>query len=197
MNMEPNEFNRCCQDFCKHPKPIFGLEGMVQEYPYFQIARLMSVYGRTQSAALAELAFLMEDRTFLYRFLSGKVRPDAMEEELSPLEMASAEIPKEISASEDGRTALEMLNEMLNRFKNEPNKPLDPDVSEEETYEDMGKSSNMERMNFVSETLARLYVEQKEYDRAIKVYKSLMEKQPEHKEAFAAAVESIKAMKNA
>lgn len=197
MNMKPNEFNRCCQDFCKHPKPIFGLDGMVQEYPYFQIARLMAIYGRSVPDELSALAFRMEDRAFLYRFLNGKVCPESLEGEISPLEAATRAIPKEITA-EDGRSALEVLNEMLTRFQNEPTRPLDPaDSSEEETYEDLGKSSNMERMNFVSETLARLYVEQKEYDRAIKVYRSLMEKQPDHREAFAEAVESIKGMKNA
>ena len=197
MMIESQEFNRRCQEFCKQPKLTYGLDVLVKDYPYFQIARLMALYGRPLSAEHTELAFRTEDRAFLYHFLNGKVRLEAMEEEMSPLEAATREIPKEITA-EDGRSALEVLNEMLSRFQNEPNKPLEPaDSSEEETYEDLGKSSNMERMNFVSETLARLYVEQKEYDRAIKVYKALMEKQPENREAFAAAVESVKALKNA
>ena len=197
MMIEANEFNRRCQEFCRQPKMTYGLDVLVQQYPYFQIARLMAVYGRPVSDELSALAFRMEDRAFLYRFLNGKVRPESLEGEISPLEAATRAIPKEISA-EDGRSALEVLNEMLTRFQNEPSRPLDPaDSSEEETYEDLGKSSNMERMNFVSETLARLYVEQKEYDRAIKVYRSLMEKQPERRESFAEAVESIRGMKNA
>ena len=105
---------------------------------------------------------------------------------------------KEIGA-ENGRSALQVLNDMLEKYKNNPPKVSASvaDIPEDEVYEDLGKSSNMERMNFVSETLAKLYVEQKEFDRAVKIYKVLMEKHPEKTDFFAAAIEDVKAMKNA
>ena len=195
--MEKNDFSRICKEFCLHPAAVEGLSEVVARYPYFQLARLMACYGRHDAAENAALAFRMEDRAFLYRFLSGKLHLEAEEEE-SVLDAISAHIPKEIH-SENGRSALQVLDDMLEKFKtNPPKAPASPaDFPEEEVYEDLGKSSNMERMNFVSETLAKLYVEQKEYDRAVKIYKVLMEKHPENSAAYAAAIESVKKLKNA
>ena len=197
MMMEKNDFSRICKEFCLHPAAVEGLSEVVARYPYFQLARLMACYGRHDAAENAALAFRMEDRAFLYRFLSGKLHLEAEEEE-SVLDAISAHIPKEIH-SENGRSALQVLDDMLEKFKtNPPKAPASPaDFPEEEVYEDLGKSSNMERMNFVSETLAKLYVEQKEYDRAVKIYKVLMEKHPENSAAYAAAIESVKKLKNA
>ena len=197
MMMEKNDFSRICKEFCLHPAAVEGLSEVVARYPYFQLARLMACYGRHDAAENAALAFRMEDRAFLYRFLSGKLHLEAEEEE-SVLDAISAHIPKEIH-SENGRSALQVLDDMLEKFKtNPPKAPASPaDFPEEEVYEDLGKSSNMERMNFVSETLAKLYVEQKEYDRAVKIYKVLMEKHPENSAAYAAAIESAKKLKNA
>lgn len=194
--MEKYEFSRICKDFCAHPASVDGLSGVVESYPYFQLAHLMACYGRHDAAADTALAFRTEDRAFLYRFLSGEFR--LAEEESSALSAATANIPKEIH-SQDGRSALQVLDDMLEKFKTNPPKisELPTDFPEEELYEDLGKSSNMERMNFVSETLAKLYVEQKEYDRAVKVYKVLIEKHPENSDAYSAAIESVKKLKNA
>jgi hypothetical protein len=193
--MNANEFSRLCNRFCEHPASMEGMDDLVSAYPYFQLARLMACYGTPDSPETGALAFRTDDRSFLYRFLSGKLqlarvegtRPDSL-----------ADIPREIGA-ENGRSALQVLNDMLEKYKNNPPKVVASaaDIPEENVYEDLGKSSNMERMNFVSETLAKLYVEQKEYDRAIKIYKVLMEKQPEKSELFAASMDAVKAMKNA
>lgn len=193
--MQSNEFSQLCRKFCEHPAPMEGMGPVVAAYPYFQLARLMACYGNSGSAESAALAFRTDDRSFLYRFLSGKLR--LAREEQSQLEALSG-IPREITA-ENGRSALQVLNDMLEKYRNNPPKISTSvaDIPEEEVYEDLGKSSNMERMNFVSETLARLYVEQKEYDRAIKIYKVLMEKHPENSDAYAAAIGSAKKLKNA
>ena len=193
--MEVNELSRICKSFCERPAPMEGLADVIRAYPYFQIARLMACYGHPESEAAASMAFRMEDRAFLYRFMKGELRLEE-EESVSGIEAITANIPKEIN-SENGRSAIQVLDDMLEKFKTNPPKisPIQTDDAEDEPYEDLGKSSNMERMNFVSETLARLYVEQKEYDRAIKVYRVLMEKQPEKEAQYAEAVESVKAMK--
>lgn len=191
--MEVNELSRICKTFCERPAPMDGLTDVIRAYPYFQIARLMACYGHPESEAAASMAFRMEDRAFLYRFMKGELRLEE-EESVSAIEAVTASIPKEIN-SENGRSAIQVLDDMLEKFKTNKISPYPTEDAEDEPYEDLGKSSNMERMNFVSETLARLYVEQKEYDRAIKVYRVLMEKQPEKEALYAEAVESVKAMK--
>ncbi|MDD2621764.1 MAG: tetratricopeptide repeat protein [Bacteroidales bacterium] len=70
------------------------------------------------------------------------------------------------------------------------------DSEEDETYEDLCKSSVAEKMNFVTETLANIYIEQKKYDKAIKIYKTLMTRYPEKSGNFATLIEELKQIKN-
>jgi len=191
-----DDFSRSLHAFCRHPEMRAEMAEIVRAFPYFQIARLMECFGTKDSDAVSALALRMEDRCFLYQLFSGKKNP-VVEEAASRLEAVSAGIPKEIN-SEGGRSALQVLNDMLEQFKTNPPKlNVQPsELHEEDVYEDLGKSSNMERMNYVSETLARLYVEQKEYDRAIKIYKVLSEKHPEKSAGYAAAIDEIKLLKN-
>lgn len=193
--MESTAFNQYCKQFCVKPQPMADMRALADAYPYFQIARLMACFGSPKGEDRSDLAFRMEDRAFLYRLWIGKLQ--LMEVAANPIDLISKNIPKEIHG--DGkRSALQVLNDMLENYQTAQPKNSVPTAvfSEEETYEDLGKSSNMERMNYISETLAKLYVEQKAYDRALKIYKALMEKHPEKSATFAAAIEEIKSIKN-
>ncbi|MBO4282055.1 MAG: hypothetical protein J5873_02535 [Bacteroidales bacterium] len=194
--MDSTAFNQCCKQFCGAPKAMPEMRALADTYPYFQIARLMAYYGSPKEEVRADLAFRMEDRAFLYHLWTGQLQ--LMEAAVEhPAGVGDLHLPKEIHAG-DNRSALQVLNDMLENYQTAQPKNSLPtaDFSEEETYEDLGKSSNMERMNFISETLAKLYVEQKAYDRALKIYKALMEKHPEKSATFAAAIEQIKSIKN-
>ena len=51
-------------------------------------------------------------------------------------------------------------------------------------------------MNIVSETLAEVYVTQKNYDKAIKIYRTLMARYPEKSSTFADLIEKLKDIKS-
>lgn len=51
-------------------------------------------------------------------------------------------------------------------------------------------------MNIVTETLANVYKEQGQYDKAIKIYKTLMTRYPEKNSTFATLIEELKQIKN-
>ncbi len=180
------DFNRKLKQFCTQPLSTpEGWDEVVAAYPYFQLARLMKVRGEESWEDTVYLSMLFEDREFLYRLKTAgrKEKEDFAE---------GSEMEKD--------PALEIsLDELVQKFNENPPKlsAQSEDFSEEEVYEDLGKSSNMERMNIVSETLATIYVSQKEYDRALKIYKVLMEKHPEKSGTFAAAMEEVKTLKNA
>jgi tetratricopeptide (TPR) repeat protein len=70
------------------------------------------------------------------------------------------------------------------------------DSEEDETYDDLCKNSVAEKMNIVTETLANVYKEQGQYDKAIKIYKTLMTRYPEKNSTFAALIEELKQIKN-
>jgi hypothetical protein len=89
------------------------------------------------------------------------------------------------------------LDELIEKFnQNPPQISFNPaDMDEQQTYKDLGKSSLMERMNIVSETLAELYCSQKAYDKALKIYEALLLKYPEKNATFAKLISEIKEKK--
>lgn len=173
--MTSEEFGCKLKQFCKNPKDIpSDLDKVISEYPYFQLARLMKVYNTKNRDELMNLSVLCCDHVFLYKFISGNIK---------------------LSVDESSELS---LDELVKNFKNNPPKISfqNEDFSKEMVYADLGKSSNMERLNIVSETLAKIYLEQKDYDRATKIYKTLIKKHPEKSDIFAAALEQIKLLKN-
>jgi len=90
------------------------------------------------------------------------------------------------------------LDELIEKFNtNNPKISCSFEDSEEDkTYDDLCKNSVAEKMNIVTETLANIYKDQQQYDKAIKIYKTLMTRYPEKNSTFAALIEELKQIKN-
>ena len=67
-------------------------------------------------------------------------------------------------------------------------------IEEPEIQED-NKSFEIIKESLVTETLAKLYVEQKNYEKAIQTYKILILKFPEKNSYFASAIKKLKKLK--
>ena len=67
-------------------------------------------------------------------------------------------------------------------------------IEEPEIQED-NESTELIKESLVTETLAKLYVEQKNYEKAIQTYKILILKFPEKNSYFASAIKKLKKLK--
>jgi tetratricopeptide (TPR) repeat protein len=93
------------------------------------------------------------------------------------------------------RVSLDELVEKFNQFP--PKISVDNMVSDEEAmYKDLGKNSVTDKLNIVSETLAKLYYSQGVYDKALKIYEALKQKYPEKSDTFAKIIEDINSKNN-
>lgn len=84
-------------------------------------------------------------------------------------------------------------NELIEVFiSSQPRMKKSELTSEEGEIEDISKHSVLESEDFITETLAKIYVKQKKYDKAISFYEKLSLKYPEKVSYFAVQIEEIK-----
>lgn len=92
-----------------------------------------------------------------------------------------------VNRQEPGETKVQKL-EVIDKFIE--NNPKISQLKEESSYIVKEKSNDISHL--MTETLARLYFEQKLYSKAIKAYQILQEKHPEKKEQFDEVIQKIK-----
>lgn len=114
---------------------------------------------------------------------------ELLELDMSGIEEPEGEIDKE---ADNGYIKKKLQSELIDRFiianpRIEPNRDKVPVQSE-----DISKQSAEENGVFITETLARIYVSQGYYSKAIDIYEKLCLKFPEKSSYFATQIEKVK-----
>ena len=180
------------------------IEKLTKLYPYFQTAQILYAKGLLDSNSilynrqLKKAALYSIDRKKLFSIITKKIEEKTSSENKlennkigSPLTFHNEEMHsfsewlsiskiKKINRSKDNMILDNFIKKEKNRNISTPNsffKPLE-----------VAKESLIENEDLVTPTLAKVYLEQKHYEKAIKAYKKLILKYPEKNSLFASQI---------
>jgi hypothetical protein len=181
------------------------IDELVKEFPYFQAARAIQLKNHKNIESfqfekiLNETAVHTADRKILFDFIEHNFLLD----NTSPKNINTKKVTKK-SKSKTFVNWLEQVNlvpiDRSNEFstieKFISKKPkLSVKGFEQPVVEEEKENLEMSKKLLVTETLAKLYVEQENYNKAIQTYKILILKFPEKNSYFASAIKKLKKLK--
>jgi len=165
------------------------LKKLIDEHPWFQagwmlyLKNLKSLNSENFEATLKQVALMVPDRKRLYRFLNDEI-------DLS--DSNNYKLPEFDDAPGDS---------LIDRFLSSKQAGLRPgNYAEKQAKETDNKhiieKSVTESDELITETLAYIHFQQKNYEKALDAYKKLSLKYPEKSIYFASRIKEIEELKN-
>ena len=195
-------------------KELLFLEEISREFPYFQPSRAIYLKSLAENEDikfkkyLKSTAVYTRDRKILFDFIKN-IQNQNEKVFFNKNEMTSALVENRISDSLEiseqnsfvdwlklsnlkpiDRTKEEKTVDIFISKKPKINIKADKTQTENDTNDDLSNQSG-----FMTETLAKLYLNQKNYEKAIQSYKILILKFPEKNSYFADQIKKIKKLK--
>ena len=198
--MQAEQFNKLLlQPALLNSETVNGLKDLVDEFPYFQAAWLLYLKNLKQikspefDAALKKAAVQITDRKLLYKFLNTNFHKKhvALGLESSVLQNYKLENKKE-PVHGDSLIDKFLLEDpgLIRQTMHDDKEVSNSSVTEVE------QNSVAESDEIITETLATIYYQQKNYKKALEAYEKLSLKYPEKSVYFATRIEEIEKLKN-
>ena len=171
------------------------LKDLTKKYPWFQLGwmlylkNLKFIESPEYHTELKKVAVLVNDRKLLFNFLDFDSQRKSSKTELE-------NSLQDFNESENGNG-----NPLIDNFlKNKPGRIRrnsdGEGTSVSENRIDIAEKSDTENDELITETLAAIYLQQKNYEKALSAYKKLSLKYPEKSIYFATQIEEIEKLKN-
>lgn len=186
------------------------LRDVIEEYPYFQNAHLLylknlfcteKILFDTQVSHYQNTAYI-PDRAIFYDLIRKKEEPPNRDNEIGEdkyektTKLAGIDWEKEL-AKQSGKTESNENHQKNNEnqklienfIQKQPNIERNKSPSEEKRH--LAKDSTKPKDDFITDTLAKIYVKQGYYEKAIEAYRKLSLKYPKKNTYFARQIEKI------
>ena len=175
------------------------LKSLVEEHPSFQMAWLLYVKNLKQikspkfEAVLKEVAVRVSDRKLLYKFLNTNFHKKHTTTDVSN------DIP--VNYELDSTTKDIGGNRLIDKFLSDNPGLIKQGVNEgsfvsSALLKEVVENSTSENDEIITETLANILFQQKNYEKAQDAYRKLSLKYPEKSVYFAARIKEIEVLKN-
>ena len=178
------------------------LEELCEKYPYFHLSKMLLLKSLANQESfrlpslLSSLSGLVAERDALYRLLNPQNPVDAFSGIFIPTsESANTASQIPVSNKETEKFPRDKNEELIERFIR-TNPKISPIEKREwnQTPTDFSEESVTEHENLMTETLARIYFEQKKYDKALTAYRILSLKYPKKSSFFANRIQQIESL---
>ena len=181
------------------------IDELVKEFPYFQAARAIQLKNHKNLESfqfekiLNKTAIYTSNRKILFDFIEHNFLADDINSKNSKTQ--------KVLKKNESRTFVNWLEQVnlvpidrsnesstIEKFiSKKPN--LNIKSIEEPEIQNDNENTELIKESLVTETLAKLYVEQENYEKAIQTYKILILKFPEKNSYFASAIKKLKKLK--
>ena len=181
------------------------IDELIKEFPYFQAARAIQLKNHKNLESfqiekiLNKTAIYTSNRKILFDFIEHNFLADDFNSKNSKTQ--------KVLKKNESRTFVNWLEQVnlapidrsnesltIEKFISKKPKLSIKSIEETEIQED-NESLELIKESLVTETLAKLYVEQENYEKAIQTYKILILKFPEKNSYFASAIKKLYILK--
>ena len=183
-----------------NPKKIsldqsISLKKIVKKYPFFQTARVIELIGLKKfknirfKKALKKTAIQSSNRTILYEIIEFDNITISEENKMFSLDKSKNSFLNWLKVSDKYDILKNNQDSIIESFLNSDHRI----ISNNENYnKDFSENFSPEKKEYMTETLAKTYFDQKKYHEAIKAYEVLSLKYPEKISLFADQIKTIK-----
>jgi tetratricopeptide (TPR) repeat protein len=173
---------------------INELKQLTEKYPWFQMGWLLYLKQLKNSEdaefdeLLKKVAVIIPDKKLVADFLNDKMKVETFSLESLPSEyLLEDEFEQKQSES--------LIDRFLLKPKREFRKVQDEKTGAKNHWVNPEEHSSVENDEMITETLAKIYFDQKKYEKAQKAYEKLSLKYPEKSIYFASQIEKIEKLK--
>ena len=176
---------------------LSSLKQITIDYPWFQagwmlyLMNLKKINHPAFETVLKKVAITVPDRKRLFKFLNNEIKLSAADE------LQSFNAPDYQLGDKAPITTSSLIDKFLNSNSGTIRQPKHgPDNEKSPNNKHIIEKSDTESDDLITETLANIYLQQKNYEKALDAFQKLSLKYPEKSIYFASRIKEIEVLKN-